>query len=90
MRWLCIAMSAGVIGRAVKVALVVGSVLNLVNQGSVLLSGDLASFDALRGLLNFVVPYCVATYGATAALIAQADQRAPGPEGVSETARRAA
>ena len=43
MRWLCIAMSAGVIGRAVKVALVVGSVLNLVNQGSVLLSGDLAS-----------------------------------------------
>jgi hypothetical protein len=90
MSWLRIAMSPGVIGRAVKVALVVGSVLNLVNQGAVLLSGDLASFDALQGLLNFVVPYCVATYGATAALMAQAKERAPRPEAVPETARRAA
>lgn len=90
MRWLRVALSPGVMARAVKVALVVGSALNLVNQGSVLLSGNVAGFDALCGLLNFVVPYCVATYGATAALIAQADQSDPGREEAPETLRKAA
>lgn len=86
MQWLRVALSPGVIARAVKVALVVGSVLNLVNQGTVLLAGEFADFDAMRGLLNYVVPYCVATYGATSALLARPAQVAP----ESEPLRKAA
>ncbi|MFT5583246.1 MAG: hypothetical protein ACI9VR_000824 [Cognaticolwellia sp.] len=77
MQWIRVALSPGVVSRAVKVALVVGSILSLVNQGSVLLHGDLADFDAMQGLLSFVVPYFVATYGATSALISISAQLEP-------------
>jgi len=56
------AMSGGVPRRSLLVALVVGTVLNLINQGDALLSGG--RIDWARFLLNFVVPYCVSTYGA--------------------------
>lgn len=47
---------------ALKVSLVVGAVLNLVNQGDALLAGR--PVDWGRGLLNFLVPYCVSSYSA--------------------------
>ena len=43
-------------------ALVVGTVLNLINQGDALLSGAPLSWAKI--VLTFAVPYCVATYGA--------------------------
>lgn len=46
---------------AAQIALVVGTVLNLVNQGGALLTGDVS---LLQLLMNYVVPYCVATYSA--------------------------
>ncbi|MCC4116265.1 nitrate/nitrite transporter NrtS [Aromatoleum toluclasticum] len=49
-------------GAALKVSLVVGVVLNLVNQGGALL--DNGPIDWARGLLNFLVPYCVSSYSA--------------------------
>lgn len=47
---------------ALKVALVVGSLLNLVNQGGSLLSGG--PINLTQMLLNFVVPFCVSSYSA--------------------------
>jgi hypothetical protein len=47
---------------AVKIALVVGSVLNLINQGEALWRGSGVSWPHV--LLNFLVPYCVASYSA--------------------------
>ncbi len=44
------------------VALIVGAILNLINQGDVLW-GD-ARLNVTKMLLTFAVPYCVATYGA--------------------------
>lgn len=45
-----------------KIALVVGTVLNLINQGEGLLNGgDISWFHVL---LNYLVPYCVAGYSA--------------------------
>ncbi|MBS0517438.1 MAG: nitrate/nitrite transporter NrtS [Proteobacteria bacterium] len=44
------------------VALVVGTILNLINQGDALLGEGHLNFTKL--LLTFAVPYCVATYGA--------------------------
>ena len=45
---------------SLKVSLFVGALLNLVNQGEALLNGGM--IDWRRGILNFLVPYCVASY----------------------------
>lgn len=47
---------------SLKVSLFVGVLLNLVNQGGALLDGG--TIDWGRGILNFLVPYCVASYSA--------------------------
>ena len=56
------AISDGVPRRSLVVALVVGSVLNLINQGDALFADR--PIDWLKILLTFAVPYCVSTYGA--------------------------
>lgn len=48
---------------ALKVAAVVGTVLNLVNQGAPFLAGEALNIPQL--LMNFFVPYCVSSYSAT-------------------------
>jgi hypothetical protein len=44
------------------VAVVVGTILNLINQGDVIFSGG--PVNVAKMVLTFAVPYCVATYGA--------------------------
>ncbi|WP_415397150.1 nitrate/nitrite transporter NrtS [Sulfurimonas sp. CS5] len=61
-----IAMSKGVTKRALKVALVVGTTLNLINQGETMLSLNLGEINMLKFLLTYLVPYSVTTYTATA------------------------
>ena len=56
------AISNGVPRRSLIVALVVGSVLNLINRGDALLAGG--PIDWAKIVLTFAVPYCVSTYGA--------------------------
>jgi hypothetical protein len=56
------AVSGGVPRRALALALVVGTILNLINQGDALLTGG--PVDLPKLLLNYIVPYCVSTYGA--------------------------
>jgi hypothetical protein len=63
---LAIALSAEYLRRALLVMLIVGSILNLINQGDALLRGH--GFDVPKLLLTYVVPFCVATYGAASAL----------------------
>lgn len=53
--------SNGVPWNAFMVAVVVGAVLNLINQGDVLLG--LARPDILKACLTFLVPYMVSTHG---------------------------
>jgi hypothetical protein len=55
-------ISDGVPLRSLIVALVVGTVLNLINQGDALIAGG--PLDWVKALLTFAVPYCVSTYGA--------------------------
>ena len=55
-------VSDGVPRRSLFVALVVGVILNLINQGDALFAGGHLNFVKLA--LTFAVPYCVATYGA--------------------------
>lgn len=56
------ALSGGVPRRSLRVALVVGALLNLINQGDTLLAGLAPNWIKL--ILTFIVPYCVSTYGA--------------------------
>ena len=63
-----LATSGGVPRRSLAVAMVVGIILNLINQGDALW-GD-ARLNWTKLLLTFVVPYCVATYGAVSAGLA--------------------
>ncbi len=64
-RWskICLfCISEGVPKRSMLVAIVVGTVLNLINQGDALLRDG--HIDLIKAALTFAVPYCVATYGA--------------------------
>jgi hypothetical protein len=56
------AVSEGVPQRSLWVALIVGTILNLINQGDALLAGHRLHFTKLA--LTYVVPYLVSTYGA--------------------------
>jgi hypothetical protein len=54
--------SDGVPRRSFFVALVVGTILNLINQGDALFGAG--HLNLTKIILTFAVPYCVATYGA--------------------------
>lgn len=55
-------LEPGVVRRSVIVAVLVGTLLNLINQGDALFAGR--TINWAKVLLTFIVPYCVATYGA--------------------------
>lgn len=57
-----VALQRSIATNAVRISLFVGTVLNLINQGGTVLSGDNPSWPHV--VLNYVVPYCVATYSA--------------------------
>ena len=47
---------------SLKVALVVGVILNVINQGDVLFSMQIEKINWWKLLLTFAVPYIVSTY----------------------------
>lgn len=49
--------------RSVAVALAVGSVLFVINQLDVVLSGKATTGVYVKGALTFLVPFCVSNYG---------------------------
>ena len=63
--WYRLATTGGVPRQSLIVALVVGTILNLINQWDVLTAG--AALDYVKLALNYAVPYLVATYGAVTA-----------------------
>ena len=60
--WIACACSNGVPMRSLIVAVIVGVILNLINQGDRMFAGE--ALDWAKIALTFFVPYCVATYGA--------------------------
>lgn len=56
------ALSRRIAINALRIALIVGTVLNLINQGEAIFTGGAISW--LQVLLNYLVPYCVASYSA--------------------------
>ncbi len=63
------ALSWAVAKRSLATTLIVGSVLNLINQGDALLLGGTINWWKI--FVTYCVPFCVATFGAYSALRAQ-------------------
>ncbi len=57
-----IACTRDIVVAAIKVALVVGTLLNLINQGGRMYDGLPLSW--FHVVLNYLVPYCVSSYSA--------------------------
>ena len=63
-----LAFSGEVVLRALKVALIVGRILALINHGGKFFSLSLTGESVLKIILTYLVPYCVSTYSAVKAL----------------------
>jgi hypothetical protein len=62
------------------VALIVGTILNLINQGDALFGEG--HLNLTKMILTFAVPYCVATYGAVSYRMSGAGASRQSPAGV--------
>ena len=72
------AISDGVPRRSLYVALIVGTVLNVINQGDAFLG--MTSIYWLKLVLTYYVPYAVCTYGAVSYRLNRAEPpRQPQP-----------
>ena len=49
--------------KTIKIALVVGTLLSLINQGSVIFGGDATVATWVRVGMNYIVPFCVSSIG---------------------------
>jgi hypothetical protein len=56
-----------VLHRAVVIALIVGTILTLINQGDILLHGAVTTLVIVKICLTYTVPYTVSTISALAA-----------------------
>ncbi len=64
-RLFTVMMSRPVVGNATRVAIVVGTCLNIINQGGTIwYNGDV---DWSRFMMNYAVPFLVASYSAAKA-----------------------
>jgi len=61
-------MRNGVLGRGFRVAMVVGPILTLINQGDILIYGDVTPTVLGKIALTFCVPFCVSVYAGAQAL----------------------
>ena len=83
MTWLQYASRRDVVLRAAKTAVLVGSVLLLINYGDRWYGAALTGADLVKMLLTICVPYCVSTYSSVAALRGAVQQ---GAESAGENA----
>ena len=73
--WFALATNRSVVRRAAVVALIVGSILVIINHGDAIIRGDWSAGRLLRIVLTVSVPYCVSTYSSVSALRALARQQ---------------
>lgn len=72
--WLEVAFCRPVIARGLKVGLIVGTVLTTINQGDVILAGEVSAGVAGKILLTYCTPFCVSTYVSVASVVTSRHQ----------------
>ena len=60
----CALMHWPMVQRSLLISLVVGTLLTAINQGNLIVQGEIAASLAWKVPLTYLVPYCVATTGA--------------------------
>ena len=73
--------TVGIFKRSLLVAMIVGTILNLINQGDALFGS--AKLHVLKLLLTYSVPFCVATYGAVTYRLSTEKQLQPASRSAS-------
>ncbi|WP_223421243.1 nitrate/nitrite transporter NrtS [Tateyamaria pelophila] len=63
-----VATEASVIKRAIRIALIVGTVIAIINHGDRMVQGTMDAAAWLKCLLTFLVPYAVSTYSSVMAV----------------------
>lgn len=66
--WFSLALRTDVVRRAVRTAVVVGTLLIAINHGDALLQGSVSLEQGLKMILTVLVPYGVSTYSSVGAL----------------------
>jgi len=64
--------------RTVKIALIVGTLLTLINQLDVIVNGDATTITWVKAGLNYCVPFIVSNLGLLAGKRAEAESLDPG------------
>ena len=63
--FLAVATERGTVATSARVALLVGSILAVINYGDhIFLRGDMQALDWIKLAITYCIPYSVATYGA--------------------------
>ncbi len=75
--WLKIALRKDVVLRGLRVGAIVGTILVAINQGDLLLAGDLPLDAVWKIPLTYCVPYCVSTYVSVSAIRSASDKTMP-------------
>ena len=63
--------------RTVKIALIVGTLLTLINQLDVIVKGDATTITWIKSALNYCVPFIVSNLGLLAGKKAEAERLDP-------------
>lgn len=79
--WVQLACQPSVVKRALRISIVVGTLLTLINQLPALLENELSTRHVLQILLTYLVPYCVSTYSAVSVFTAQNCKKSPSGNG---------
>ena len=66
-------VSNGVPRRSFILAIIVGTIINLINQGDFLMAGEPLNWVKIG--LSYILPYCVATYGAVSVQMSRVNRR---------------
>ncbi len=72
--WFNIALRADVVGRSLKVAAIVGTILALINYWDRLVPYSLDFNAWVKIAMTYCVPYCVSSYASVSAIVAQAEK----------------
>lgn len=68
-QWCHRALRHDVVGRSIKVGLLVGTILVLINYTDGIIAAELNTTDYFKMVLTYFVPYCVSTYATVGALL---------------------
>lgn len=64
-----LALHRSTVNKAITISLIVGTLLNLINQGDFIFQLQWEKISAFKIFLTYLTPFCVSTYSTTTALM---------------------